>query len=685
MHRAILPIVAILLVSAQPLRADEDAAKRTATQTWVREILQRLETADAAPEFPEGREWLNVARPLTLAKDLRGKVVLLDFWCYCCINCIHVLPDLEYLEKKYKDKPFAVIGVHSAKFDNEKHIERIREAVRRYEIKHPVVNDADFKIWRDYGARSWPTFALVTPDAKILGLLSGEGRREELDALVEALLERYAKQEDVKLNVAPLPIQLESSKRRPGSLAYPGNLAVDAVRNSLFVADSNHNRVLELRLDGTFKRAWGDGARGLVDGRPTRSLVKGATARFFRPQGLAVRGDTLWVADTENHALRAIDLKTGAVRTIAGDGSQGRARTGSYPAKQATLNSPWALHWVADQLIIAMAGAHQLWRYDPARDVIEHHAGDGSERRLDATSLEAAAFAQPSGLAHDGTSLYVADSESSSIVEVGPKGVVTLAGANDKPRDLFHFGDEDGQGRGRRFQHCLGVAVVGDRLFVADSYNHKIKTVSLAGPARGTVSSFLGDGTPGLQDDPARFSEPGGLAANGTTLYVADTNNHAIRVIDTATKQVRTLALQGVPIPQTHARASRTLSSDWPQLSDTVTGPSIKATIQAHGRTPLTVKLSLPDGWKLTEGAPSQMRIEVGKHVQDLPIQGVSTEAALPSLLPGTHQGALRLLYYVCEDAGTCRIRSVTYVLKIDARESAEGNQHIVQLDAFVP
>lgn len=673
LRRALACLVVFLPLAGPASAEDEDRAL-----VWARNVIkERLADAEAAPEFKADRDWLNVSRPLTLAKELRGKVVILDFWCYCCINCIHVLPDLEYLEEKYKDAPFAVIGVHSAKFDNEEDVDNIREAIRRYEIRHPVVNDADFSIWRSYGARAWPTFAVITPDGKLLGLLGGEGRREELDALVTALLERYKPQ-----NKTPLPIQLEAARRRPGALAYPGKVAVAPERDSLFVADSNHNRILELALDGTFKRGWGDGRRGLVDGGP---LTDKAASRFFRPQGMALRGNELWVADTENHALRVIDLESGRVRTVAGNGTQGRARSGSFPAAEAVLNSPWALHWQGDRLIIAMAGPHQLWRYDRKRDVVEHHAGDGTERRLDAPTLDAAAFAQPSGLAQHGDTLYVADSESSSIVAVGPKGVTTLAGANEKPRDLFHYGDEDGRGRGRRFQHCLGVAVISDLLYVADSYNHKIKTVALTGATRGTVTSFLGDRKPGATDDPARFSEPGGLAAHGTTLYVADTNNHAIRVIDTKTKRVSTLVPKNVPIPQMHVRGRDASRSAWPTFPDTETGSPIEAVIQAHGRTPLVVELALPLGWKLTEGAPSALRVELGAQAQDVAIHAAQTEVMLPALLPGKHEGTLRLLYYVCQDAGSCRVRSVTYPLKLEARESAEPDQRIVQTDTFAP
>jgi thiol-disulfide isomerase/thioredoxin len=116
-----------------------------------------------APEFPAGMQWLNTATPLRLA-DLRGKIVLLDFWTYCCINCMHIIPELTALERKYPNE-LVVIGVHSAKFHNEGDSENIRQAILRYEIQHPVVNDRDFRIWRSYAVRAWPTLMVIKPSS----------------------------------------------------------------------------------------------------------------------------------------------------------------------------------------------------------------------------------------------------------------------------------------------------------------------------------------------------------------------------------------------------------------------------------------------------------------------------------------------------------------------------------------
>jgi len=631
----------------------EDDGPSAATLAWAREtIAERMNDPLRAEDFPADLVWLNVRAPLSLAKELKGKVVLLDFWTYCCINCMHVLPDLEYLETKYADKGLAVVGVHSAKFTNERGTQQIREAIRRYEIRHPVVNDRDFAVWRAYGARSWPSFAILAPDGTYVGRLSGEGRREELEALIVALLETFAGKVDTK----PLPVRLESTTRPSGPLAYPGKIAVAADGARLWIADSNHNRIVETDAQGKFLRAFGDGERGLRDGAARE-------ARFFRPQGLAVEGGALYVCDTENHALRRVDLASGAVTTVAGTGRQGdhyalirKGGHGPWPGAKTDLSSPWDIAFVRGTGYVCMAGSHTLWTFDPKRGTVAHFAGDATERRLDAKDLLQAAFAQPSGITWDGSHLYVADSESSSIVRVGLQGgVETIAGGSEDPKDLFHFGDEDGMGLGRRFQHPLAVLFHAGKLYVADSYNHKLKILD----RETTEVTTLSDG----------YAEPGGLAAWDGRLFVADTNDHAIRTVDLDGKRV-TLDLQGVPIPQSHVRQGG-IAGDWPKLPGTAFLPRRDVRVGGGAGASVTVSLDLPLGWKLTPGAPSALRFEIGQDVVDMAIAGSTTTLRIPRREAGTLGGVLRLLYYVCQEEGTCRVRSAEIPLTIEVVEGA--------------
>jgi DNA-binding beta-propeller fold protein YncE len=486
-----------------------------------------------APELDGGVAWLNTAGPIHL-KDLRGKVVLLDFWTLCCINCIHTLPDLAKLEKKYANQ-LIVIGVHSAKFDNEKNTESIRKAILRYEVTHPVVNDANMKIWRTYRVQSWPTLILIDPEGNVYGAGSGEGLYEAADAAIAQLIKIHRAKKT--LNEKPLRFELARAHETGASpLFFPGKVLADAASKRLFIADSTHHRIVITDLDGKKIAIAGTGQAGKEDG-------PFATASFNDPQGLAVHGETLYVADRKNHLIRALDLKNQTVRTIAGTGSQGQSRRRGGPALKTGLNSPWDLCLVDDRLYIAMAGNHQIWVLDLKQATVEPFAGDGAENIQDG-SVEDARFAQPSGLTTDGRYLYVADSEVSAIRSVplaGPGNVKTIVGEG-----LFEFGDVDGVGDKVRLQHALGVAYHDGKLYVADTYNSKIKVID---PGKRSCTTLVGGGKDGWLAGPL-FSEPGGLSFAGDKLYVADTNGHRIRVVDVKTKAVSTLKLQGVEAPK---------------------------------------------------------------------------------------------------------------------------------------
>lgn len=339
-----------------------------------------------APELTGGRGWLNTDKPLSIA-GLKGKVVLLDFWTYGCINCIHIIPDLKKLEHKYPNQ-LVVIGVHSAKFDNEKDTENIRRIILRYEIEHPVYNDADFKVWRSYTVNAWPTQVLIDPAGYIIGGVSGEGNYDVIDEVVGKTVEDFRKRGE--LNEEPLKLTLERAKVGALPLSFPGKVLADGKGGRLFIADSDHNRIVVTTLDGTLLETAGSGEPGTTDG-------PFATAKFYRPQGMALDGDSLYVADTENHLIRRLDLKTRVVQTVAGTGRQSHDYFKTGDALTVGLNSPWDLQLVGRTLYIAMAGPHQIWQLDLEKNVVSTFAGSGSEARQDGELL-AAGFAQPSGI-----------------------------------------------------------------------------------------------------------------------------------------------------------------------------------------------------------------------------------------------------------------------------------------------
>jgi len=538
-----------------------------------------------APSLRGGVDWIN-SGPLSFV-ELRGKIVLLDFWTYCCINCHHVLPDLARLEEKYKNE-LVVIGVHSAKFDAERDTENIRRKVAEYRIKHPVVNDANMVIWRHFRIQSWPTLVLIDANGMIVGAVSGEGKYDVLDQEIGQLVEQHKARGE--LNEAPLKFTPEMERPSNGPLLFPGKVLADASGKRLFIADTGHNRIIQKSLEGKDSVLIGNGEQGFDDGD-----FKKAT--FNRPQGMCLDGDTLYVADTENHAIRAIDLKDGEVSTVAGTGTQARRIFGppsAGPAKTTELSSPWDLIQVRGDkaLYIAMAGPHQIWKLDLAARTVSVFAGSGYEDIQDGTAASAK-FAQPSGLATDGEILFVADSEVSGLRAItgihgrGPL-VQTIVGEG-----LFKFGDHDGRGSAVRLQHCLGLAYTGGHLYIADTYNNKIKVCE---PKTRSVKTFVGSHTPGDSDDPPHFYQPGGLSATEDMLYVADTNNHTIRVIDLKTEKVTTLALEGLTSPHLAPRPPV-----FPNAKK-IAVPEVEA---APGKSiTLAVAILLPKELKLNEESP---------------------------------------------------------------------------------
>ncbi len=418
------------------------------------------------------------------------------------------------LEEKYKDELIA-IGVHSGKFIAERVTENIRMAARRLHIHHPVVNDRHFRTWRAYNVQAWPTVILVSPDGQYIGQHSGEFAYEDFDALIGKAIELYDQAGLIDRHSLNFPLDPEPAV--DSLLRFPGKVLADPAGGRLFISDTGNNRVLAVQVgnDGhaTVAQTVGSGAAGMQDG----AFV---TASLNSPEGLAVSGDTLYIADKENHSIRAAHLNTGTLETIAGTGEQGRTRVGGL-GRSAALNSPWDLLVRDGWLYIAMAGTHQLWRMELRTGEVAPFVGSGRENIEDGPNARAA-LAQPSGLTTDGQRLFFADSESSAIraADFDPAGYTqTLIGEG-----LFEFGDKDGKGMAVRLQHCLGVSYHNGKVYIADTYNNKIKTLDLS---TNECTTSLGSG------EDADLYEPGGLdvwvGADGRAdLYVADTNNHRV-------------------------------------------------------------------------------------------------------------------------------------------------------------
>ena len=449
---------------------------------------------------------------------------------------MHIFPQLRKLERKYASE-LVVVGVHSAKFPTEKETDSLTAAVRRCELDHPVINDAEFQVWQQYSCRAWPTLMFIDPRGNVIGKHEGELTFEQFDTLLGGMVAEFDELGIMRRSPLPTtpPLQPENV------LSFPGKVLSDEIGDRLFIADTNHNRIIVSSFDGNVQQVIGAGGEAMVDGSLSQSA-------FNHPQGMAIDGDVLYVADTENHAIRRVDLQSGQVETIAGTGEQGYERDGRRPGRSFSISSPWDLALHNGVIYIAMAGIHQLWSLELETGLVGAYAGSGREAITDGP-LATSALAQPSGITvgddgSDGKRLYFADSETSAIRNCdldGNGSVRTLIGLG-----LFEFGDVDGDDFRVRMQHPIGITHHDGILYVADTYNHKIKRVL---PKIRSAFTVTGTGSPGHVDGPfaqARFSEPCGLSITKGKMYIADTNNHTIRVADMGTSEVATLELTGL-------------------------------------------------------------------------------------------------------------------------------------------
>jgi thiol-disulfide isomerase/thioredoxin len=590
-----------------------------------------------APELVGAGGWLNTGGKDYSIADLRGRIVLLDFWTFCCINCLHVIDELRDLEDKYADT-LVIVGVHSPKFVHEAEHEAVVAAVERYDVRHPVLDDPDLATWDAYAVRAWPTLALVDPEGYVVAQFSGEGHAHGLDTLVAELVAEHDAKGTLHRGDGPyVPPEPE-----PTTLRFPAKV-VALPGGNLLVADAGHHSLAEFAPDGeTLVRRIGSGRRGLVDGPPE-------VARFNEPNGLcllpaqdaAALGYDLVVADTVNHVLRAVRLDTGAVRTVAGTGEQwmrGLRGVGEPPAHEAreeALSSPWDVAWSPSRRVVtvAMAGIHQLWEFDPYAETIRPVAGTSNEGLRDGPA-DQAWFAQPSGLAvagddGDGERLWVADSETSSLRAVRAGVVATHVG-----QGLFDFGLRDGPAEDAMLQHPLGVTVLPDgSVAVLDTYNDALRRYD---PVTGQVSTLA----TGLREPSGAVLVPGipgipgipGEAGGRPDLVVVESAAHRLT-------RVR-LPDQAVRVEPTRYRTRRETVEVAPGVLD------------------LVVVFEPPPGQKLDDRFGPSTRLLVSATPASLLVSGEGSGAELTRRLElaavdGTGEGVLHVAVFAasCDDA----------------------------------
>lgn len=433
----------------------------------------------------KGRGWLNTGGKDIQLADLRGKIVLLDFWTFCCINCLHVIDELREIEAKYPDT-VVVIGVHSPKFVHEADPVALAAAVDRYEVHHPVLDDPELLMWREYTARAWPTLVVIDPEGYIVSHMAGEGHKNNIDALVADLIEQHEAKGTLHRGDGPFVMP----EPEPRTLRFPAK-AIALDNGNLLVADAGHHSLAELAADGeTLVRRIGSGERGFADGS-----AEGAT--FSEPNGLALVpaeladqvGYDVIVADTVNHALRGVSLATGEVRTLAGNGKQYMV---GGPDNDGRLTSPWDIAWSSahGKFLIAMAGNHTIWSFDPTTGEAAWFSGTMNEG-LQNGAPDNAWYAQPSGLSVSGDGakerVWIADSETSALRWIDADSNVHAAIG----QGLFDFGLRDGAADQALMQHPLGVAALPDgSVAIADTYNGAIRRFD---PATNQVTTLATD------------------------------------------------------------------------------------------------------------------------------------------------------------------------------------------------
>ncbi|MEV5144227.1 thioredoxin-like domain-containing protein [Streptomyces sp. NPDC052727] len=545
-----------------------------------------------APELIGKGGWLNTGDQQYTLADLRGRIVVLDFWTFCCINCLHVLDELRELEEKHRDT-LVVIGVHSPKFVHEAEHQAVVDAVERYGVAHPVLDDPELATWKQYAVRAWPTLVVIDPEGYVVAQHAGEGHVHAIERLVTELEAEHEAKGTLRRGdgpyVAPEP--------EPTVLRFPGK-ALLLPSGTFLVSDTTRHQLVELAEDAeTVVRRLGSGTRGFADGGPRE-------ASFNEPQGLALLDDgSVVVADTVNHALRRVDLATGGVTTLAGTGRQwwqGSATSG--PAREVDLSSPWDVAVFGGRVWIAMAGVHQLWTYDPAARTVAVAAGTTNEGLVDGPAAEAW-FAQPSGLAATADRLWLADSETSALRWVDLEGDVHTAVGTG----LFDFGHRDGAADQALLQHPLGVTALPDgSVAVADTYNHALRRYD---PATGEVTTLATD-----------LREPSDAVLVGEDIVVVESARHRLTRLRLPEEAVRV-----EPVAHRTQRA---------------------ATEVAPGRLRLDVIFQAPAGQKLDTSYGPSTRLLVSATPPELLLKGEGADTDLSrdlELNPAVPEGVLHV------------------------------------------
>jgi thiol-disulfide isomerase/thioredoxin len=598
-----------------------------------------------APELA-GDVWLNTGgRPLKLA-ELRGRVVLLDFWTSGCVNCLHVLDELRPLEAEFADV-LVTIGVHSPKFLHEGEAAAIASAVRRYEVHHPVLNDPEMTTWSQYAVKAWPTLVIVDPEGYVVHVAAGEGHGEALRQVIADLVMKH----DAKGTLRRGGNLYVPAEEQRNELRFPSK-AVQTAEGRILVADTGNHSIVEFASDGeTVIRRFGSGERGSADGAFDRASFTEPAGIVLLPNDIAQRvGYHAVVADTAGHLLRGLDLNVGKVSTVAGTSKQWRNGPDTGNALDVDLTSPWDVVWWAPAggIVVAMAGNHTLSLFDPLTGQIRRFAGMTVEGLRDGL-VDEAFFAQTSGFAATPEKLWLADAETSALRWIEPDGegfaVHTAVGV-----DLFSFGHSDGRAESALLQHPLGVAVLDDgTIAVADTYNGAIRRYDPLTREVSTIATGL--------------AEPSGLLLHEGVLLVVESAGHRL-----------------VPV---QLGASTSVSGD----AHAVRRPP---TILTPGELDFSVVFTPPPGEKLDDRYGPSTRLEIRASPPELLAEGTGVGTDLTRrirLAEGFTEGVLQVVAQAasCDNGAehpVCRVTRQDWGVPVRVSSDGEGALRLVMAGA---
>jgi thiol-disulfide isomerase/thioredoxin len=622
-------------------------------------------SSDISKLINKDDQWLNVSRPLEIA-DLKDRIILVDFWTYACVNCIQALPEIKKLEEQFGSK-LVVIGVHSGKFSNEKDSSEIKKAILKHDITHPVINDADFRIWNSFKANSWPTFILINPNGRIVKTYFGEYGATKIKKDVKKLISKFKYQ----LNRDPLPLMPEKYNiignvlNFPTKLAYAANFSYKLRQLPvIFIANTSQHNIVVSSLTGDIITKIGSGKEGLEDGSFD-------AASFNSPQGLLYDSGKLYVADTGNHALRVIDFKEAKVTTLLGSGQRGQiVEDKIVEGKNLDLASPTDIEFFPDKKNIAIAnsGTHQILSYSLDKKIVSTLAGNGAEG-IDDGKYPDNSLAQTADMSVSGGKLYFVDSESSSLRALDKSGnVKTLIG-----KGLFDFGHKNGNKSEAQMQHPLGLLVDDTGAYISDSFNHAIRKYNFSSAQ---ISDLVGGKTKGEKlgaKSSAEFDEPAGIISVFDSFYIADSNNN--RIVKLSRKNLNSELFDIMPPLQLQKES---FLQYLPNLQK-IEKAEVKSDVE------IILKIDLAEGWKINEEGPSFVNLlqptkeDQANLIATFDWHSVKNKMMkLPKISAGDY--VLQGTIYYCENKknSLCYIKS--YEQNITASNAEKSDQIVVKL-----